>query len=234
MGSGPREPGRSQDEAQRSVTLSRGFLIKKVPVTQGQWQEVMGGNPSHFKGEKNPVEGVNFFDALAFCNALSREHGLESCYELVDPTGAVGSGFNCKKVVFKGFDTDGYRLPTEAEWEFAARAGVAAARQGVLNEVGWYANNSRRKTHPVASKQPNAWGLYDTLGNVWEWVWDRYDPSPPNAEINPIGPTIGAERVQRGGCYSSEAKLCRLSNRGHSPAHRSFKSVGFRIVRTYN
>ena len=233
MGSGPREPGRSPDEVQRVITLTRGYLIETKPVTQAQWRELMGNDPSCFKGDDRPVEQVSWYDALAFCNALSERDGLEACYRLVGTRGRPGEQFACKKAIFKGLDSDGYRLPTEAEWEFSARAGNTDARYGPLAETSWYDNNSRRETQPVGRKEANAWGLFDVLGNVWEWVWDRYEPTPPDEEIDPIGPSEGADRVQRGGCYNSASKLCRLGNRGHSPPFRHFRTTGFRVARTF-
>ncbi|PJB46490.1 MAG: hypothetical protein CO108_05810, partial [Deltaproteobacteria bacterium CG_4_9_14_3_um_filter_63_12] len=163
MGSPSGEHGRWKDERQHEVTLTRGFFMKATEVTQGEYKALMGNNPSRFKscGENCPVEQVNWREAVDYCQALSRSEGLEECY---------GDGRRLKSL-----DCAGYRLPTESEWEYAARAGTTGARYGDLSEIGW-CNGSR--THAVGQKKANAWGLYDMIGNVDEWTGDWYGSYP--------------------------------------------------------
>jgi formylglycine-generating enzyme required for sulfatase activity len=203
----------SADEKPRhTVQITRAFEIGKAEVTQEQWQAVMGTDPSRFKGDALPVEQVSFQDAQAFLNKLN----------------ARNDGFN-------------YRLPTEAEWEYAARAGTAdqfaganvadsLARRSPADDWAWY---NVEKTQPVATKKPNAWGLYDMRGNVAEWVQDWYDPmyygSSPAAD--PKGPATGDARVVRGGSFHSYPWLTRVSIRTDFPEGYSLYDTGFRLVR---
>ena len=186
----PRGPyNRECDETKHSVTITRVFCMKATEVTQGEWQSVMGNNPSFFKdcGANCPVEQVNWDDAAGYANALSRREGLPECY-----AGSTFSGLTCA----------GYRLPTEAEWEYAARAGTTGPTYGDRDSVAWYDLNSGGATHPVGQKQPNAWGLDDMLGNVGEWTGDWYDTYPATV-TDPTGPTTSYARVVRGGSWSS-------------------------------
>ena len=154
------------------VRISRGFYLGKYEVTQAEWQAVMGSNPSHFDecGPTCPVEEVSWNDVQEFIRKLNAAVGVER-----------------------------YRLPTEAEWEYAARAGTAGERYGNLDAIAWYNGNSGGRTHPVGRKAPNAWGLYDMLGNVFEWVQDWYGDYPGGAVTDPRGPASGSTRVLRGG-----------------------------------
>jgi uncharacterized repeat protein (TIGR02543 family) len=200
--------GNSDEQPVHGVDITRAFYIQKTEVTQGQWRAVMGSNPSHFTscGDQCPVERVSWDEVQEFLNALN----------VMDP------GKN-------------YRLPTEAEWEYACRARTTGdyGGTGVLEDMGWYSGNSGGQTHPVAQKQPNQWGLFDMHGNVAEWVRDWYSStyysvSPTN---DPQGPTTGTSRVVRGGSWYLSPWYARSANRlNYSPSTR-YTAVGFRLVR---
>jgi formylglycine-generating enzyme len=187
------------------------FQLSVFPVTQSWYAQVTGQRPSSAQGDRLPVEGVSWEDAVRFCDALSRREGLRPAYHFDLDTETVGWDASA----------DGYRLPTEAEWEHACRAGTTGPRYGELDEVAWYQGNSDGRTHPVGGKRPNAWGLYDMLGNVWNWCWDVYD-----AEV------YGAYRVLRGGGWADEHWSCRASVRRRSHPTFRIDDVGFRIARS--
>lgn len=188
------------------------FRMSAVPVTQSLYAEVTGRRPSAARGDRLPVEGVSWWDAVRFCNALSRCEGLTPAYPRCDEdAGAVEWDARA----------DGYRLPTEAEWEHACRAGTTGPRHGPLDEVAWYRGNSGERIHAVGGKRPNAWGLYDMLGNVWDWCWDLYDPD-----------VYGTYRVLRGGGWSDEHWSCRASVRRRSHPTFRIDDVGFRVARS--
>ena len=210
MGSPEDEEGRYDDETQHKVTLTRGFWLGKYPVTQSQWKSVMGGNPSHFKGDANPVDFVSWDDCKEFIKKIN-------------------SRFNFTA-----------RFPTEAEWEYACRAGNGEAYSGTgdLDEMGWHSSNSDDKmgwygadgrTHPVGEKEPNDWGFYDMHGNVLEWCADWRRSYPTKAVTDPEGPTSGGFRVLRGGCWFSGTRCCRSACRyGDNPSDRG-SLYGFRL-----
>ena len=233
MGSPLSEAGRSADEGPRhSVTLTHGFWLGEAPVTQQQWAAVSGSNPSHFEGDDLPVEQVSWHDCAAWMAQASASAG-----EL------------------------GLRFPTEAEWEYAYRAGTTGARfrggSGVvmpvpfdlltlrlpvevalrgwtnaakLDGIAWYDENSGGKTHPVKQKAANPWGLYDMLGNVWEWCADSQRTYKLGAVVDPSG-GAGARRVRRGGSWRSDAHHARAAARfSYAPSNRSF-DLGFRLAR---
>ena len=205
MGSPSYEEGRESDERQHEVRISQGFWMGKYEVTQGEWEAVMGSNPSFFDecGKRCPVETVSWNDVQEFIRRLNeRETGR------------------------------GYRLPTEAEWEYAARSGTTGARHGELDDVAWYSGNSGGSTHQVGQKRGNAWGLHDMLGNVWEWAGDWYDEYPSGLVTDPQGSLSGLLRVIRGGGRIEGARYVRSADRnGYLPGYRN-SSIGFRLVRT--
>jgi len=216
------EEGQEELEGQRRVTLTRSFLMQTTEVTQGQYQALLGKNPSSFSGcgDDCPVEQVSWFEAVAYVNALSRKAGLPICYE-------------GESLRFVGLPCLGYRLPTEAEWEYAARAGTQGPRYGILDEIAWHQKNSNGKTHPVRRKKPNAWGLYDLLGNVQEWCHDYYAQLPKEALSDPTGWGQGTTRAVRGGGWNQGADQIRAAERysPRVPGERD-PAIGFRPVRT--
>ena len=185
------------------------FLIARYPVTQGLYSSITKESPSFFKGDEHPVEQVTWKDAVNFCNLLSRKSGLNECYFIGDD-------------ILFDFNANGYRLPLEAEWEYACKAGTSEARYAELDEIAWYKENSRNSSHEVGKKVPNAWGLYDMLGNVWEWCSDIYDEE-----------VYGAYRIFRGGGWCDEARGCLATNRRRShPTSFKIDDLGFRIARS--
>ena len=219
------------------------FSLCRYPVTQRLWREVMGQDPEqlYFVGEDRPVEGVSWYDAVDFCNQLSTQEGLSPAYhidrEQQDPNNQ-SSVDDLKWTVVRLPGANGYRLPTEAEWEYAARGGPGQpetpyAGSADLDEVGWYDGNSYDETQPVGLRAPNALGLYDLSGNVWEWCQDWYDQYPSGPQKNPTGPANGASRVYRGGCWSNDAAGAPLSSRFNwHPDDRS-RGRGLRLARSY-
>ncbi len=227
MGSPEGELGRGVDEVQHEVTLTRAYHLAIHPVTEAQWAAVMGGR------SESPLPKVNvtWFQAVEYCNRLSRREGLAPAY--------VGSGTNWRW----DRDADGYRLPTEAEWEHACRAGSETAfaagpitetscLDALLMTIGWFCGNSDGKRQPVALKTANPWGLHDMNGNVWEWCWDRWADLAAVPVTDPTGPEFGSHRVTRGGSFFDGAGNCRCARRGGFvlPSTRS-EEIGFRVAR---
>jgi len=216
-------------DAQPHKVYVSAFYIDKYLVTQEQYQRVMGGNPSRWKASMNPVEQVRWSDAARYCNARSRLEGLQSCYDL--------KTWECN------FDADGYRLPTEAEWEYACRAGTKTAyffgnNPLKLADYAWFEENSGGQPRPVGKKLPNPWGLYDMCGNVWQWCNDFYgvDYYQESPQQNPKGPKTGDNKVVRGGAWKFSAQSCRSGYRynedpGYADVCFGYDIYGFRCVR---
>jgi formylglycine-generating enzyme required for sulfatase activity len=216
------------DAAPHQVAVSS-FYMDKYLVTQEEYQRVMNDNPSRWKGNRNPVEQVRWSDAVRYCNARSKLEGLEPCYDL--------KTWQCN------FAANGYRLPTEAEWECACRAGTAAAYffgddPAKLGDYAWFDKNAGGHPHPVGQKQPNAWGLYDMGGNLWHWCNDFYqvDYYPDAPAQDPRGPAQGQTKVVRGGAWRFNTESCRAGyryneNPGYSDVCFGYDIYGFRCVR---
>jgi formylglycine-generating enzyme required for sulfatase activity len=232
------EPGalpRSGVDTQHEVTITRPFFLKSTETTQAEWQALMGNNPSSFAncGGDCPVEQVSWNDAVDYCNALSQQQGLAPCYDA--------------NRTFLGLDCQGYRLPTEAEWEYAARAGTVTSfyTGGITNPncdpvdpnldaAGWYCGNSKNTTHPGAQKLPNEWGLYDMHGNVSEWVNDAWDALdyPAGPARDPLGSAAGVLRALRGGGLRSDARFARSGTRYISLPEERYDELGLRPARS--
>ncbi|MHA6697287.1 formylglycine-generating enzyme family protein [Chryseobacterium sp. A321] len=187
------------------------FLLAKFAITQDIYFHITNKAPSLFKGDKRPVETVTWQEAVIFCNLLSEKSGLKSCYILGEQEVEIS------------FDptANGFRLPTEAEWEYACKAGAKEIRYDKLDLIAWYKDNSQQSTHNVGQKKPNAWGLYDMLGNVWEWCSDLYD-----TEI------YGSYRIFRGGGWCDEERSVMATTRRRShPLKFKIDDMGFRIAK---
>ena len=199
------------EETPHEVTLTKPFKMGVHEVTQAQYEQLMGTNPSESKGADNPVETLSWDDAVEFCRRLSE----------LPAEKAAGNV---------------YRLPTDAEWEYACRAGTTTKYsfgddESDFGEYGWCWENSGRTTHPVGSKLPNAWGLYDMYGNVWEWCQDWEEDYPSGSVTDPSGATSGLSRVVRGGCWYNSAEDCRKAARfRREPASYRISGSGFRVV----
>ena len=230
MGSPPGEEGRiARSEGQVDVVLTRDYSLGRYPVTQGLYELVMDGNISmHVEcGPTCPVETVAWQSAVYFTNRLNEILGHSACY---DDDGAVVGGDTV-------YDCEGYRLPTEAEWEFAARAGTLSSRYGPLDAVAWHARNSGGRTHPVGGKEPNAWGFHDMLGNVAEWTnnWyhDEHEGGTDPVGLDPVGRPGSRGRAYRGGSYADGPGGIRAASRANGVhAYRQSAFVGFRLART--
>lgn len=204
---------RLRDDRKKASWVSRvePFLMSKYLVTQDVYSAVTNLGPSAFSGSSRPVESVSWFDTLRFCNSLSEMSGLEPCYlidaddESVDLVGRA----------------NGYRLPTDAEWEYSCRANSKLVQYGKIEDIAWYEGNSNETTHDVGLKRPNQFGLFDMLGNVWEWCWDLYDPE-----------VYGSYRIFRGGGWSDESRGCLASNRRRSHPTYAIDDLGFRVARS--
>jgi formylglycine-generating enzyme required for sulfatase activity len=232
VGSPQTEQGRRVNEPEHEVAMrwqADELLAWGHEVTQAEYEALMGSNPSVFSGADLPVENVTWLDAVRYCNALSGD-SLEPAYTIMGDA------------VTWNLDADGWRLPTEAEWELLCRAGTTTAfangdladwacgSNPDLDAIGWYCGNAGATTHAVAGKTANAWGLQDMHGNVAEWCWDRYTDTPgPSFD----GPSTGEQRVIRGGDWYYHARDCRSAARTGLWANSGTDRVGFRVVRTH-
>ena len=223
MGSPDNEAERSPNEGpQRQVTLTKSFELQASELTQSQWVALMGVNPSNFKNEENCPGEFTTVNDIAMCpNNPVEMVSWDDIQTFIQKLNAKSDGYS-------------YRLPTEAEWEYAARAGTLGAFAGDPDNVAWYSKNSHNSTHPAAKKKANAWGLYDMQGNVMEWTADlyvrKYASSSPVTD--PLGPTSGAEdRVFRGGGADSNVKYCRFATRAGLTPGSSAPILGFRLAR---
>ena len=220
---------KSQSDAKPHPVSVSPFLIDKYLVSQELFQRVMDANPSRWKKEKNPVEQVRWSDAVRFCNKRSEMEGLQPCYDL--------KTWQCN------FDATGYRLPTEAEWEYACRAGTTTAyffgdAPSKLGDYAWFDKNSGGHPQPVGQKRPNPWGIYDICGNLWEWCNDFYrvDYFQESPAKDPRGPATGETKVVRGGAWRFGADSCRSGYRynespGYADVCFGYDIYGFRCVR---
>ena len=239
MGSPEGELGRDEDEALHEVALSRGFFACVHPVTQEEWDAVrtavMGTKPSRFQGGRRPVERVSWYDAVHYCNARSKAEGLPAYYRCDGEEVSIPARFG-----------GGYRLPTEAEWEYMCRAGTRTATYNgdlthvergrgdrVLEEIAWYAVNAGGETKEVCQREPNAWGLHDLLGNVWEWCFDAFEGDSASHPVDLSSrPGSGTFRVLRGGCWrSSDPSSLRAAYRGQQSRWEDGCDLGFRCVK---
>jgi len=207
------------------VTISRPFWMKTTEVTQAEYGAIMGQNPSHWQGcDDCPVEQVNWNNAVRYCNALSDWAGLSPAYTITPDT------------VIWDENSTGYRLATEAEWEFACRADSetrfhAGDHDSVLTGIGWYAGNANGFVHPVGEKSANDWGLYDMHGNIYELCWDWFASYGAGSQTDPSGPATGLFRISRGGAYQFDPDRCTATARGLRSPSESDRQHGFRIAR---
>lgn len=212
------------------------FFLSNIPVTQSLYKEVTHKLPAKIKGENKPVECITWYDAIIFCNMLSLIENKHPCYKAgsvveldkISLDNIAWSNFSCN------FNVDGYRLPTEAEWEYAARGGERQnpfryAGHNDINEVAWYGENSDITSHDVGMKKPNSLGIFDMSGNVEEWCWDIFAPYTLSQQKNPQGATSGNMHVKRGGSWLDDAAQCGVFYRGSSPALAKGSNLGFRL-----
>ena len=233
-------PAGSFDNGANIVTLSA-FRMAKYDITQSLYQSVTGTNPSYFASNGDaatcPVERVSWHDAVEFCNRLSAKDGLSPVYTISGRTPNFGYPIT-RATVNADFTASGYRLPTEAQWEYAARAGTTtttyywgnASDDATVGQYAWFVDNSGGTTHAVGQKLPNAFGLYDMAGNIWQWCWDWYGTYPSGSQTDPTGASSGTNRVIRGGSWRDLLyKLSPSYRLGYMPYYQD-GNIGFRVV----
>lgn len=200
------------DRIKRRWTVKvKAFLISEYPVTQNQYFDLTGENPGYFKGDNHPVESISWKEATAYCNLKSEREGLNPYYHFDKHHNDI----------IADAGSNGYRLPSDAEWEYACKAGTTGTRYGDIERIAWFRKNSGGITHEVGLKEPNHWGLYDMLGNVWEWCSDIYDQTE-----------YGSYRIFRGGGWNDEERGCMATNRRRShPDALKIDDLGFRLAR---
>ena len=189
------------------------FLLAPYPVTKKLYNTIHNKTSKASESGLEPVVNISWNDAVSFCNLLSQKAGLIECYSISND----GNG----ETIICDWKTNGYRLPTEAEWQYACKAGSSGYRYGEIDRIAWYNENSEGQIHEVGSKEPNAWGLYDMLGNVWEWCWDLYDEE-----------VYGSYRIFRGGSWAEEARGCGATCRRRSHPTFCVDDLGFRLARS--
>jgi formylglycine-generating enzyme required for sulfatase activity len=224
MGSPITEVDRFPEEKQHPVRITRSFYMSTTEITQGLYESVMNENPSALLDPELPVNQISWYDTIRFANRLSLKEGLETCYII-----------NGKQVSWpKEAECEGYRLPTESEWEYAARGNAPGKYAGgdSIEKVAWYEANSSNRIQPAAGKEANILGLYDMSGNVWEWVWDGYGAYPTEEAIDPTGEDLSAYRIRRGGSAGHMSRYSRSAYRIRVTPSFQSNELGFRIVRT--
>ncbi len=277
MGSPESEVGHDDDEEEHEVTLTHDVYVSATETAQGVFEPLMGWNPADCDvgcGTDYPVQNVSWFDAAAFANQASAAVGLPMCYSIADVVCADGAevdtdymacmsdtagGIAAAEVTTSGvttpYDCDGFRLATEAEWEFAARGGLSGESfpnggsltegqaddcggnlmlddDSYLADVAWYCGNAQERTHPCGDLDPNGFGLSDMSGNVWEWVWDYYAANLTGPVTDPAGPEDAGNKTHRGGCWNGDPRSVRVAHRYRSAPDSRQDYLGFRLVRT--
>jgi formylglycine-generating enzyme required for sulfatase activity len=241
MGVPANEAESHEDKVLRQIRLSA-FSMSKYLITQKEFENIMGINPSFFKGDNLPVEQITWFDAIEYCIKRSQKEGLSPAYTMTNRKPETGYPITSATVT-ANWNANGYRLPTEAEWEYACRAGTKtpfSTGNNITTDQANYDGNSpyrdnpigkfRETTTAVGSFPANPWGLYDMHGNVWEWCWDRHGRYPNGGQTDPRGPNIGDVRILRGGNWNGQAQYLRSSYRNADYPHYKNRNVGFRVV----
>ncbi len=228
MGSPEDEPFRNDDEHHHTVTITRPLVVWSSPITVGQWSTLEPPPRAASQNPHHPLTHISWLEAVQWCNHFSRSSGMTEAYQVQHYDWATNP-----TVFFHGPETHGWRLPTEAEWEYVCRSGTSAPHYGPLKATAWYAGNSKGCPQPVKMLRPNAWGLYDTLGNVGEWCWDEYRPLHNEALIDPYAKNPRAPwRVWRGGAWNQTSHFIRAARRSQLLWNAWNASIGLRCVRT--